>query len=507
MPGPKMVVFIHGWSVKNTDTYGQLPDRLKIEASAVGLDVDVTHVYLSKYVSFRDEVRVEDIALGLEVAVRSEPDLTTAIDAGTKLVFITHSTGGPVAREWWHRFYVKKKRCPMSHLIMLAPANFGSALARLGKSTVSRLKSWTEGVQPGQGVLDWLELGSPGSWDLNESWIRQQPDWMASNAEPEHQIFQFVLTGQRIDRAFYDHVNSYTGETGSDGVVRVASANLNATYVKLTQKHFDANGEGPGWRSTVLKQTFSKTAPETAFLIVPKKSHAGEKMGIQRSVGLDGEHDTVSAIIKCLQVNNDVEYKNLTEDFKVATGITQSEEKSETVDRFLLPDQTITHPATTQVIVNLTDNNGHPLLDFDFLLTAWDPDAINPEHRTPSPDRLPSGFLLDVQRNLHHPNRLTFYLNHDKLIQTPCLGIEIRPRPEPAMNSAADEDYFVHFLSVSFGTETKNILGLLKPNATLLLDIEMLRVVRQGILRLTTETTPVDFTHDGPDDAVASPGT
>ena len=165
MSGSKMVVFVHGWSVRSTDTYGRLPDRLKTEATAAGLDIDVKHVYLSRYVSFRDEVRVEDIARGMDAAIASEQDIQTAVADGTKLVIITHSTGGPVAREWWNQFCVKAKRpCPMSHLIMLAPANFGSALAQLGKSTISRLKSWSQGVQPGQGVLigwNW-EAPDPG---------------------------------------------------------------------------------------------------------------------------------------------------------------------------------------------------------------------------------------------------------------------------------------------------------------------------------------------------------
>jgi len=50
----------------------------------------------------------------MEAALRSEEDIKTAINAGTKLVIITHSTGGPVAREWWYHFYVKAKvECPM----------------------------------------------------------------------------------------------------------------------------------------------------------------------------------------------------------------------------------------------------------------------------------------------------------------------------------------------------------------------------------------------------------
>lgn len=135
MSGSKIVVFVHGWSVRSTDTYGRLPDRLKSEATAAGLQIDVKHVYLSKYVSFRDEVRMEDIARAMEAAIASEQDIQSAVAAGSKLVLITHSTGGPVAREWWYRCCVKTKRpCPMSHLIMLAPANFGSALAQLEKA-------------------------------------------------------------------------------------------------------------------------------------------------------------------------------------------------------------------------------------------------------------------------------------------------------------------------------------------------------------------------------------
>jgi hypothetical protein len=77
------------------------------------------------------------------------------------------------SRELGQRFYAvsKDRVCPMSHLIMLAPANFGSALAQLGKSRISRLKTWFEGVEPGTGVLDWLELGSPEAWKLNRAWI------------------------------------------------------------------------------------------------------------------------------------------------------------------------------------------------------------------------------------------------------------------------------------------------------------------------------------------------
>jgi hypothetical protein len=44
-----------------------------------------------------------------------------------------------------------------------------------------------------------------------------------------------VLSGQGIDTKFYDFLNSYLVEPGSDGVVRICGANLNYRYLALEQ--------------------------------------------------------------------------------------------------------------------------------------------------------------------------------------------------------------------------------------------------------------------------------
>jgi hypothetical protein len=136
------------------------------------------------------------------------------------------------------------------------------------------------------------------------------------------------------------------------------------------------------------------------------------------------------------------------------------------------------------------------------LLTAWDPQDPDPALREPNPNLLPEGFLIDRQRNKRCPNTLTYYLNHELMSQRSNLGIRVLPRPEPAPKAKAKDDFFVHYLQAAFGADAKTIAGLLKPNATLLLDIVMLRVVRKGIFRLTTKTSEVDFTKDGPDEAI-----
>ena len=143
-----IVLLVHGWSVRSTDTYGELPDRLETEARRnTNLRLDIRNIWLSKYVSFSDNVRLDDLSRAFDAAIWRE--LGPVLKSGRRFVCITHSTGAPVVRDWLYRHYLSRPnadQCPMSHLIMLAPANFGSALAQLGKSRVGRLKAWFEGV-------------------------------------------------------------------------------------------------------------------------------------------------------------------------------------------------------------------------------------------------------------------------------------------------------------------------------------------------------------------------
>lgn len=85
------LIFVHGYSVTNTDTYGQLPDAIEIQAPA-HLNLNIQHIYLGRYISFHDEVTIDDIARAFENA-RKE-----VIGEETEFSCITHSTGGPVIR-------------------------------------------------------------------------------------------------------------------------------------------------------------------------------------------------------------------------------------------------------------------------------------------------------------------------------------------------------------------------------------------------------------------------
>ena len=507
MPTNKtVVVFVHGWSVTNTDTYGGLPARLRDEATAQGIDIQVKEIFLGRYISFHDEVRVGDISRAFRTAV--EDELSSVLRDGTRFVCVTHSTGGPVIRDWWHRYYETVPRsgaCPMSHLVMLAPANYGSALAQLGKGRLSRMKSWFGGVEPGQGVLDWLELGSEEAWDLNSQWVHSD----GSQIGPKG-VFPFVLTGQYIDRALYDNLNAYTGEIGSDGVVRVAAANLCGRYIELTQEtpRRKPGGRGEFEAGRLAVDDFAE-APDTALRIIGGRSHSGKDMGIMRSVrkSLNDKRsrETVNAILSAIQVRTKAQYRSLCSRFASETEAVQRDELLEVETHFFRSDTHFIHDRFSMVIFRVRDHEDHPVPDFDLILTAG-PDG--------DPNHLPRGFFADRQRNRVNPETITYFLNYDVMKGTEAvkdkngdivreamsgagtLGFKVVPRPD---------DGFVHYLPCEVKASGDLLGKALHPNSSTLIDIRLRRVVRKNVFRvekMTDSTKPRNFKTTKPGDDI-----
>ncbi|MAZ77257.1 MAG: phospholipase [Legionellaceae bacterium] len=472
------IILVHGWSVTNTDTYGELPARLETEAKLGNApEVDVRHIYLSKYISFNDSVLLPDLAHAFEAALHRE--LPTLLNEGKKFIAITHSTGGPVLRYWWQTLYAKQERaCPMSHLIMLAPANFGSALAQLGKSRLGRIASWFNGVEPGTGVLDWLELGSESSWQLNH-------DWICSTTDPAKQndpVFQFVLSGQTIDHKLYDHVNHYTAETGSDGVIRLASANLNSQYICLAQDK--AN------QQLTVKQ--HQTSPATAFAIVPGVSHSGAEHGILRSIKKTHDnHPTVNLILACMIVKDAQSYEKIVNLFNAQNETIQQLERVNVIESKTFPDRYMIQDQDSMIMFRLRDNYGHIINDYAIRLTAKD-------H---SPSALAPGFFIDRQKNAKQNGALTYYVNYDVMNGCPAIVYHdkaIRPELHSmqmfGLNVIAQPDNgLVHYQPADLMANQNYLREFIKPNQTTMIDIVMNRVLESELFTLTTEQTPRSF--------------
>jgi len=448
------LIMVHGWSVTHTNTYGELPQTLAKLAAQQSLSIDIQHIYLGKYISFNDQVTMDDVASAFDYALRE----LSANDQITPFSCITHSTGGPVVRYWMQKYYSKKAppECPLKHLVMLAPANHGSALAALGKQQVSRIKAWFSGVEPGLKILDWLCLGSMGQSELNLNTLR--------NSYQQNNCFRFVLTGQGIDTKFYDFINNYLVEDGSDGVIRVAAANINYQAIRLTQTDLKTPGKlSKSYHlQSKTKQLVFKT--EISGLgVFADLSHSGNNMGIMASRQKYSRHQKLAdEVIECLKVDNQANYLQRVESLN---GLTHSQQslipkgKTKQLSRYCM------------LVFMLHDQYGKVLDkdDFDLVLLAGPKFNAN---------QFPAGFFKDRQINAHS-NHLVFYLDYEKMlgIQEQIVGFRITARPENG---------FCYFNAVEFRQPNIKVDSWLAANTTTYIDVELIRQVDKNVFRFSS---------------------
>lgn len=360
---------------------------------------------------------------------------------------------------------------------MLAPAHFGSALATLGKGVVGRLKAWFDGVEPGQRILDWLEHGSPES-------IAQGLDVIHGDDPATRGTYLFCLIGDRPDRALYDFVNAYTGEDGSDGVVRLAAANLNARHGILSQQG----------GSATLSMNVTR-APRCAFKLLPGLAHSGLEHGVMAAH--PPSPITVDAVMRCLAVDSFAAYTVLCDAF-AAENDQRDRDKVE-VETKLLSLRPHIHDPHSLLIFRLMDDRGEPLVNAQFLLTAGP---------TASANDLPPGFSTDRQANSRSGCTVTLFLNYGLLAGDNAV---VDPRHAGAILRAAQPShapYGIRIVPTDLGglvrhvvaaTATgENLLNSLGPHETTILDVVLSRHVAEGVFRLTQDLQDADFSHPDP---------
>jgi len=447
-----LVIFIHGWSVDDTSAYGLLPEALAEQANQHELKIEIKHIWLGRYISFNDEVSIADVARAFHDSLHDQ--VSDGIGGIADFSCITHSTGGPVVREWLNRFYQGSRlsQSPLRHLVMLAPANHGSPLAALGKQRVGRIKAWFSGVEPGQRILDWLSLGSQQQIDLAQSYLKCQP--------AKYRFFPFVLTGQTVDKKLYDFINSYLTEAGSDGVVRVACANINYSMIKLVEKNkVKTVAHGSDEIKVQLLELDGKLQrPSLAPLgVIPGASHSGKDKGIMRSVlsAKSKNKPQVREILKCLTVNTENDYTNRAKELEALTKETQKGK----------------HRYAMLVFI-IKDDQGNPVKDYDLFLLGGD---------SQNPDKLTKGFFVDRQKNTTHPNHLVYYIDYDLVTKNKLTGFRIIARPA---------DGFVFYHVAEYHTNGLDINNFLKPNETFYVEIKLHRCVDKNVFRLDNASNP-----------------
>lgn len=440
--GRNPVVIVHGWS-DTSKSFEQLAAWLNDKG------FQVVSIFLGDYISMEDDVTIDDAAKAMDAAVRTE------VQAGRlKLPFdlIVHSTGGLVSRTWLSSYYtgVAAAQMPVQRLVMLAPANFGSALATVGQTMMGRVvKGWDHGFHTGKQMLNGLELGSPFQWDLALRDLFQEGVGQPGTIYGEKLVWPFVLVGSMP----YQHgLRRMVNEPGCDGTVRVSAANLNAYGATLDF----TNSSAP----TVLGMTPSNNAKSVQYgaftpwarryddnMLFPlgvmnRRDHASiTKPGIKGDDESDADQQLFQQyLLAALSCDSYASYQQIEQQWRANSDKVQSPENEQFDED---------HHMHLQLNVFVVDEHQKPVTDYliEFL-------APNYRQTTDLTGLFHDKVIRDVHRCEQNAALRTIFIDRQRLFE--LFYAEIPPGQPKELRlsiSASAPGNNVHYFSEAYGAE------------------------------------------------------
>ncbi|MFC1620809.1 esterase/lipase family protein [Candidatus Omnitrophota bacterium] len=444
MPNRPLLI-LHGYSGKSTHLK-ELSSFLKSTNRFKVIDI-----WLSDYVSMTDEVTINDLgqAMGKALKDKKIPEKRHSFDA------IVHSTGGLVIRQYLiHYFLGRPDKCPIRNLVMLAPANFGSHLASLGKSMRGRLLQgwkWDGFMETGTRILDALELGSPISWRMAEQDLFNPKNKIFT---PKH-LYTTILVGTDV---YTDLKKRILHENGSDGTVRASTANLNVAYVKLIFRV-------PRGYQAIEQKRYFETIP---FGVLYNQNHG--------SIIRPGEDDNVlkDLLIKSLSITNTSQYK---EHIKRLNRITKETFK----EGLLNEEKQEKYHQYQHVVTRVHDQFGEDIEDY-FLEFFQEEEKVNSVMQ-----KVHSEILEKVHKYSNNKSYRSFLFDITDMKKE---ILDKGKRVDMSLCAAAlSKRIYYHNPQDFLSVVSKYDKTLLKPNTTLLLDIELPRIQHESVFRFEKART------------------
>lgn len=303
------LILIHGWSDCSNSF-----KALKQSLTTVFPENDI---YFVDYESREDHMSYNDVIDGLNDQLKAKKLILEdgTVPAGHNLNVIVHSTGGLVVRDFITRYYSHKFAvCPIKRLVMLAPANFGSPLAHLGKSTLGSFmagrKDLGNFLETGQQILSGLELGSSYQWDLAERDVLNSLQFYSAKS---------IQTTVLVGLGKYDGVKQVVNKPGTDGTVVISGTNLNS--VMFT---FDFSSGYYQWNN-------HQTISESAFGVFPNLNHSTI---VDCASNLN--HDVHKTIVQALTTQNETDFLTLRDSLNTSTEATYAASSEKRYQQFLV---------------------------------------------------------------------------------------------------------------------------------------------------------------------------
>ncbi len=392
------IAILHGWSDKG-DSFKSLRTFLAQNGFAA------QDVFLGNYISMDDDVRVEDVAKRMDVVIQ---DMLAAGTLRAPFDLIVHSTGALVARQWMANLHQARSRVPVRRFVMLAPANFGSRLAAVGKSMIGRLtKGLGNRLETGEEMLRALELASPYQWKLAQQDLLAPPGEDAAGPfnNGGDSVWPFVIVGTR---AYDSGLQQIINEAGSDGTVRVSAADINATGFTIDFSRNSAAPDVTSWPRRMLT--------DAPLAVLPERDHAEITQPGQGGDILPPNDTRLSQILlRALRCQTRAEYETIASEWQAISDETASLAESEDRIRRMFGNLDDPKPKQfhryLQLNVMVRDDYGN--LVSDYFLEFAEPDAKTRKGMIT--------FHRDVLEAVHvnsiHPAYRCLYIDHTDLMQ------------------------------------------------------------------------------------------
>jgi hypothetical protein len=330
---------------------------------------------------------------------------------------------------------------------MLAPANFGSPMAHMGKSMLARILKGLDKkhlFQTGTRILQSLDMASPFSWELAHDDLFNK----------ENQIFRTknLFTTVLVGSSSYPGIAGSIHKNGSDGTVYVSTANLNSRSIKVI---FSRNVEG-GLHAKELEKYYDSIA----FGVLYNRNH--------RTILEPKQKDELSYyLLQSLSIQNESEYRSHSEQL-------EKETKNTFISGLSLNDKK--YHEYQNVVVNVHDQFGEPIEDF----------FLEFFHKGETKDKTMTKIQRSILEKVYpYPEKKNYrsFLFDITDIRTEIL--DKNKQIDMSIFAAKLSDHITYFNPKShIPVARKNEEVLIKPNTTLMVDIELERIQAKEVFKL-----------------------
>lgn len=434
------------------------------------------NVHLLDYASMDDNASYRDFADKLN----SEYE---RIFGKERIDVAVHSTGGLIVRIWLALRRMRQKElgktpdCPVKRILMFAPANFGSDLAKMGNSFLGKFRSTFfnnnansgDFMESGKVVLEGLEPASPFQWRLSKIDLHQE-DYFKFKSDPENTCYPFIFAAGNSYKGIQAKVVKQRKKPGTDGTVRICGTSLNTRKCTLSLLN---NQPKLKWHPDTTK------FPSIPFAVFDNFNH-----GTIINTGFSSDEDDPASrqdvfmsnigpgnlILDALTVNNDDKYKAITKIFKNITEKNYSQMDPEYQSRF------------QQFFFKVRDDINRPVKDYYLDFSVENPDGTENIPLSVKVDE-----LMEAKIHVHSEDKScrVMMINTDKVLSlvddlkdNKCnLVLDITAKPLTRDISYKDGRYIIFDSSVK-----KPKHHFLYPNTTTLVDVIVNREETDNLL-------------------------